>query len=128
MKTEPFVWRNSQGLLLQPMLRDYLRWILPQIGRQYEPPEGVRDFTAAAVSRFDGKQPEPFRPRAAAGPVLRADMVKFAEYCFEAMSPLAEQNPYVLKRAGCVLVFVPEFKRLHGHLLELVRKKRQREG
>lgn len=122
-KTEPFQWKNSQGLMTQAMLREYLRWILPQLGRRYEPPDGVKDYTAAATSRFQGKQPEPFRPRASTGPVFRSDLRKFADYCFEALTPYSDRNPYLIP-GGCILIFVPEFKKLHAHLLDLIRMQR----
>lgn len=123
-KTEPFAWRRSAGVLHQWMLREYIRWLFPQLGRTYEPPLGVRDFTAAATSRFAGKQPQPFRPRASIGPVLRRDLQDFTGYCMEALRPYSEHAPYLPPR-GSTLVFVPDLMHLHRHLMTLIDKKRQ---
>lgn len=127
LKTEPFPWRSSRGVLHQGMLREYVRWLFPQLGRAYEPPMGVQDFTAAAVSKFHGRQPQPFRPRASAGPVLRQDLQRFADYCFEALKPYSDQAPYRLG-LRCSLCFVPDLKRLHQHLVMLIGKKRLAES
>jgi hypothetical protein len=127
LKTEPFAWRSSRGLLQQAMLREYVRWLFPQLGRAYEPPMGVKDFTAASVSRFSGRQPQPFRPRASTGPVLRQDLQRFADYCFEALKPYSDQAPYRLG-LRCALCFMPDLKRLHQHLVMLIAKKRLAES
>lgn len=123
-KEEPFLWRKSSGLLHQWMLREYIRWLFPQLGRAYEPPQGVIDFTAPNVSRLAGKQPEPFRPRRASGPVLRRDLEAFAAYCFEALEPYSERNPYRV-RTRCALAFVPDLRRLHEHLMDLLLMQRR---
>jgi len=122
-KTEPFVWRESAGVLHQWMLREYIRWLFPQLGRSYEPPMGVRDFTTAAQSRNAGKQPQPFRPRAAAGPVLRQDLQAFADYALEALRPYSDRSPWHPRR-GITLCFVPDLRDLHRHLIQLIAKKR----
>lgn len=123
-KTEPFAWRKSTGLMQQAMLREYIRWLFPQLGRNYEPPQSVRDFTAAALPRNQGKKQEPYRPGKASGPVMRADLKRFAAYVFEAIGQEAERNPFPIV-TRCTLVFVPEFKKLHAHILFLIGKKRQ---
>ena len=123
-KTEPFQWRASKGLLTQAMLREYMRWLFPQLGAAYIPPQGVRDFTLGEQNPNEGKQPEPFRPRAASGPVFRKDLQKFKDYVFLALGTEAEKHPYQLT-TRCVLVFIPDFKRLHAHLVFLISKKRQ---
>lgn len=126
LKSEPFQWTKSTGVLTQSMLREYIRWLFPQLGRAYVPPRGVIDFTAAARSRLEGKLPEPFRPRTARGVVLRADLEKFAAYCFEALQPFSDQRPYRHKPATC-LAFISDLKRLNQHLLELILAKRRAE-
>lgn len=125
-REEPFQWRQSRGLLHQWMLREYMRWLFPQLGRAYEPPQGVRDYTAPEVSRLAGEQPEPFRPRAASGPVLRSDLEAFAAYCFEALEPYSERNPYKV-RPRCRLTFITDLRRLHAHLMDLLTMKRRAE-
>jgi hypothetical protein len=55
--------------------------------------------------------------------VFRSDLRKFADYCFEALTPHSERNPYLIP-GGCILIFVPEFKKLHAHLLDLIRMQR----
>ena len=122
-KTEPFTWRKSTGLMQQAMLREYVRWLFPQLGTSYEPPQSVRDFTAAAKPRNQGKQQEPYRPGKATGPVMRADLQRFATYVFEAIGQEAERNPFPITTRS-TLVFVPEFKKLHTHLIFLIGKKR----
>jgi hypothetical protein len=124
-KTEPYRWGKSTGLLHQWMLRDYIRWLFPQLGAAYEPPQGVKDFTLGQQSATDGKQPEPFRPRASSGPVLLTDLHRFREYVFEALEPVASQNPMPLK-TSCTLVFIPDFKRLHNHIQLLLKLHRRR--
>lgn len=123
-KQEPFAWRRSDGLFTQPMLREYIRWLFPQLGLAYQPPQGVKDYSAAAVSTTKTKQPEPFRPRAASGPVLKSDLQKFAAYVFAALRPVSDQNPFPIT-SPTVLIFIPTFKRLHTHFLFLLRKHRQ---
>jgi len=123
-KTEPFQWRRSNGLLMQSMLREYMRWLFPQLGAAYIPPQGVRDFTLGEQNRNEGKQPEPFRPRAATGPVLKKDLQTFKDYVFAAIGAEAVKNPHQLT-TRCALVFVPDFKRLHAHIVFLIAKKRQ---
>ena len=123
-KTEPFQWRSSNGLLMQSMLREYMRWLFPQLGAAYIPPQGVRDFTLGEQNRNEGKQPEPFRPRAATGPVMKADLQKFKDYVFEALGAEAAKHPFQLT-TRCALVFIPDFKRLHQHIVFVLAKKRQ---
>jgi hypothetical protein len=125
-KTEPFQWRKSTGLMHQAMLREYIRWLFPQLGRNYEPPQSVRDFTAAARPRNEGRQPQPYRPGKATGPLMRADLQRFATYVFDAIGQEAERNPFPVTTRS-TLVFVPEFKKLHAHILFLLRKKRHAE-
>ncbi len=125
-KTEPFVWRTSTGLMHQWMLREYMRWLFPQLGASYEPPLSVRDFTATARPLHQGKKQEPFRPGKATGPLFTADLKRFATYCFDALTPESERHPYQI-RSTSALVFIPEFKRLHRHLTFLIAKARQRE-
>lgn len=126
LKTEPFQWAKQDGVLTQSMLREYIRWLFPQLGRAYEPPRGVIDYTAAARSRLEGKQPPPFRPRKASGVVLRSDLERFAAYCFEALQPFSDQRPYRHKPATC-LAFVLDLKKLNQHLLDLIMAKRRAE-
>ena len=122
-KTEPFQWRKSAGLLTQAMLREYVRWLFPQLGALYIPPQGVRDFTLGEQSRNAGKQLEPYKPRTATGPVLRKDLKAFSDFVFEAIGSEAVKNPYQLT-GRCALIFIPEFKRLHSHIIFLLAKKR----
>lgn len=126
LKTEPFQWAKQDGVLTQSMLREYIRWLFPQLGRAYEPPRGVIDYTASARSRLEGKQPPPFRPRTARGVVLRTDLEKFAAYCFEALQPFADRQPYQHRPATC-LAFIRDLKRLNHHLLQLILAKRRAE-
>jgi hypothetical protein len=123
-KTEPYRWGKSTGLLHQWMLRDYIRWLFPQLGAAYEPPQGVKDFTLGQQATTDGKQPEPFRPRSARGPVFKRDLEKFKDYVFLALAPESDKNPFQLT-TRCTLAFVPDLQRLHQHLLFLLSKKRQ---
>lgn len=122
-KPEPFQWRASKGLLTQGMLREYIRWLFPQLGALYVPPQGVRDFTLGEQSRNAGKQLDPFKPRAATGPVLRRDLQAFKDFVFLALGNVAMKNPYQLT-GRCTLIFIPEFKRLHTHIIFLIAKKR----
>lgn len=123
-KPEPYRWGKSTGLLQQWMLRDYIRWLFPQLGAAYEPPQGVRDFTLGQQSPTTGKQPEPFRPRAARGPVFKRDLEKFKDYVFLALAPESDKNPFQLT-TRCALAFVPDLQRLHLHLIFLLSKKRR---
>ena len=123
-KTQPFEWTASTGLLMQSMLREYMRWLFPQLGAAYIPPQGVRDFTLGEQNPNDGKQPQPFRPARAAGLVLRPDLHAFTDHVFEALGTEAVQNPYPLS-LPIVLVFVSDLKALHEHILFLIGKKRQ---
>lgn len=126
-KTEPYQWAKSSGLLMQWMLRDYMRWLFPQLGASYIPPQGVKDFTLGEQNASEGRQPEPFRPRASTGPVLRQDLQRFADYCFEALQPYSDQAPYRLG-LRCALCFVPDLQRLHQHLVMLIGKTRLAES
>jgi hypothetical protein len=111
--------------MLQSHLREYMRWLFPQLGRHYIPPGGVKDYTAAANPAKGEKQPEPFRPRSSSGPVLLSDLQRFKDYVFEALEPVASQNPMPLK-TRCTLILIPEFKRLHQHIQLLLKLKRRR--
>ena len=124
-KPEPFAWRQSSGVMLQSHLREYIRWLFPQLGRHYIPPGGVRDYTVAANPNKAEKQPEPFRPRASSGPLLLTDLHRFRDYVFAALEPVSSQNPLPLK-TSCALVFIPDFKRLHNHILLLLKLHRRR--
>ena len=126
-KTEPFQWRKSDGLLTQAMLREYIRWLFPQLRALYIPPQGVRDFTLGEQNRNEGKQLAPYKPRAAFGPVMKKDMEAFKDFVFEALGAEASKNPFQLT-AKCALVFVPEFKKLHSHIIFLIGKKRTTEA
>lgn len=126
-KTEPFAWRSSTGLMHQWMLREYIRWLFPQLGTAYQPPQSVRDFTATAKPLNAGKKQEPYKPGKATGPLFLSDLKRFAAYVFAAIGPESDRNPYQI-RSGCTLVFIPEFKRLHRHLTFLIAKKRQTEA
>jgi hypothetical protein len=123
-KPEPYRWGKSTGLLQQWMLRDYIRWLFPQLGAAYEPPQGVRDFTLGKQSATDGKQPEPFRPRTARGPVFKRDLEKFKNYVFLALAPESDKNPFQLT-TRCALAFVPDLQSLHLHIIFLLSKKRR---
>lgn len=123
-KTEPYQWPKSGGLLLQWMLRDYIRWLFPQLGAAYIPPEGVKDFTLGEQNASEGEQPQPFRPRSASGPVLKSDLINFKDYVFQAIGIEAAKNPYQLK-VRCSLIFVNDLRRLHAHIVFLISKKRQ---
>ena len=122
-RKEPFQWRKSTGLLTQAMLREYIRWLFPQLGALYIPPQGVRDFTLGEQNRNAGKQLDPYKPRAATGPVLKKDLQTFKDFVFLAIGTEAIKNPYQLT-SRCTLIFVPEFKRLHTHIVFLIAKKR----
>lgn len=122
-KTEPFQWKASAGILTQPMLREYMRWLFPQLGAAYIPPHGVRDFTLGEQNRNAGKQPQPFRPRASIGPVMKNDLILFKNYVFDAIGSESNKNPYQIV-TRCSLVFVAEFKKLHAHIVFIIAKKR----
>lgn len=122
-KTEPFQWKSSTGLFTQPMLREYIRWLFPQMGAAYIPPQGVRDFTLGEQNRNAGKQPQPFQPRSATGPVLKNDLIIFKNFVFDAIGYEATKAPFqIITR--CTLIFIEDFKKLHYHIIFLIGKKR----
>lgn len=109
---------------MHSMLREYIRWLFPQLGAAYIPPQGVRDFTLGQQNQNQGRQPQPFRPRSATGPVLKTDLQAFKDHVFQAIGTEAEKNPLPLT-TRCTLVFIPDLKRLHQHIVFLIGKKRQ---
>ena len=123
-KTEPFAWGKTTGLLQQWMLRDYIRWLFPQLGAAYIPPLGVKDFTLGQQDRTEGQQPLPYQPRKSAGIVLRRDLIEFKDYVFEALRPESDKNPYTLSLPTS-LVFVRDVQQLHTQILLLLSKKRR---
>jgi hypothetical protein len=123
-KTEPFAWGKTTGLLQQWMLRDYIRWLFPQLGAAYIPPLGVKDFTLGEQDRLDGRQPLPFQPRTSSGVVFSRDLVEFKDYVFAALRPESDKNPYTLS-LPTRLVFVRDVQKLHTQILLLISKKRR---
>src|SRR5690349_523650 len=96
-KTEPFQWSKRTGIVPFWLLRDYARWLFPQLGRQWQA-EGVMDFTQQSQ---DKKSIKPYQFPKASGPVMFRHFTGFAEYVFQALGKFAAKEPYKWqKRAG----------------------------
>lgn len=86
---KPYQWPSADGLLHMHELRDYARWLFPQLDREWASP-GVRDFTLKP--EVQGKKAEPYRFPKSKGPCFMRDLIHFAAYVIPALRASIQQE------------------------------------
>lgn len=120
-KLEEYRWQSSRGVLQMWMLRDYARWLFPQIGRKWEA-EGILDFTLP--EKVEDKPANIYRFPKSTGPVLRRELAHFRDYVFAALKPQSDRMPYQWPRS-LALIFVADLRHLHTHIQSVLKKHRE---